>query len=323
MEVTCPNCSFTAQIDDSLIGESGRSASCPKCRHTFLVTKEETGEQRSENNGERFFGLGDMRVEPEIRTPKGKQPPPPSPVNWVRILVTVVLSVALFSFGFFAGYFTGTIRGDRKNTPRPPAVSDSERPGDKSTAGEEQEPPAESPAEVTSVEIPEAEPEETVPPPDLIESSGDRTVFVPPESLERWELYFGDTFVPIDAIDEKVQELFKSDYTRIQKEQELTEFGNFILGRNITAKLTVLEVREAVDERGLFPENAYFYIIEAHNVGEASPKCTILIGIEDAEEAMSLTKGMKIYVEGVIYSYRVVSDVYELSIINATVDTIF
>jgi len=53
MEITCPHCNFSGEIQDNLIPESGSAVTCPKCKKKFFVTPDipemETEEIMTEN----------------------------------------------------------------------------------------------------------------------------------------------------------------------------------------------------------------------------------------------------------------------------------
>ena len=40
MQITCPKCGLSGQMDDARIPESGGRLSCPRCKERFFVAKE-------------------------------------------------------------------------------------------------------------------------------------------------------------------------------------------------------------------------------------------------------------------------------------------
>jgi predicted Zn finger-like uncharacterized protein len=96
MRAQCPHCGFAGNIRDDLIPEGGRTISCPKCKHTFLV-------QRSGDSLDRpLTEMKDTgRPRPAVA---GSAAPPRSAPRKTNLFLIVIVAVLLVVLGFFAGY---------------------------------------------------------------------------------------------------------------------------------------------------------------------------------------------------------------------------
>ena len=244
----------------------------------------------------------------------------------------------VFGLGYLLGHLTGdswikgtTNIGTKNNVVKKeemPAISDVDETGSKDLPSPIQPEGSESlpPTDTFEGEGPESH---TTPNP--LESTSEIELPDPLVSIESWEFYKSDIYVDINEIDEKIQSLYESNFTKIQKEWELREYGEGLLGTNLSGKLSVIDVRGAVyyneDATGAgdnFPDKTYRYVIEAENIGDGYPKCKINIGLKDDVDLVSvIKKGSMIYLEGIIYAYDVTGEVYRLNIVNPRVDIIF
>ncbi len=334
MEVVCPKCSFNGKIDDELIPESGRNVTCKRCKSNFFVKKETFEEPEDE---------GDKGPGPDMGATFQKMATtnrnlPKSQYNRRKIFIFGLLFFTVFGLGYLSGYLTGDWW--TKDTTTTGIKNNIEKKGEKPVPSDIEETESKNLLSPIQPEIPE-----TSSPTDIFEKesleshttpnpSESTTTFELPESpvsIENWDLYKSDIYIDIDEIDEKIQNLHESSFTKIQKEWELKEYGESLLGINLSGKLSVIDVRGAVyygeDSIGTgdnFPNRSYRYIIEAENISEGFPKCKVNIGLKDDEDLVFLIKkGSKIYIEGIIYAYDIVVDVYRLNIINPRVDIIF
>jgi len=334
MDITCPQCGHSGTIGDGLVPNEGRSINCKKCQHSFFISSApSTGENPVQNPSP---------IPPQF--PAFENPPRPGGTSGrdsnrlVRLVLIIFAIVVAFSLGFYIGYFMqngNAIKDLGLLSDRETEEGKIAPPSDATEAPNadlpDEPPPAETEAPPT--------PNDTVAPPPgegatpvIKASPGPVSVLTLPEGSSSWDDYSSDIFVTVDEIEGTTRNLAESNYTLIQRERELYTYGNGILGLMFSGKLTVSDVRNAITfnvedpmENDAFPNKNYFFVIEAKDAGDGTSRCLIKVGIrEDAEDlVISLRRGSGIYVEGVIYAYRVVKEVYEITLINARVEKMY
>lgn len=231
-----------------------------------------------------------------------------------------LLSTAIF-LALAAGFFLGrATKSTQPEVPTPPKTVKMDKP--------------ENPSPPKDLEDKEGKPTEdidTVPLPPATEPDGGEETTVP--GID-WDNYTSDEYFSILEIDRKVKEWRESNLSEVQLETDAKEYASTFKGKNLNGTLVIKEIRrryfEGVDFPGMndsFPDESYRYVIKAVSADPVSQSehelCDVLIGMKGTEDtAGSLRKGGEIYVEGIIYSWKMSGGTYDIYLINSVVELI-
>jgi predicted Zn finger-like uncharacterized protein len=300
MKTACPHCGFEGNIRDELIPDRGRTVGCPKCKTTFLVTKETAGDvvgrtvapkREADDYGQEFI-LSDRR-RGGTQKRKGSAGP----------------SVAILSFSFVMVFVVGLLVGRAtrdwsfttplKRTAPPPLALKT--------------PVSSSPAEVESSAPP---PTESVAPPP---SGGDVTAPPPSEPLILEESFTSDVYLDIGEVDGKVNE--ETLATGLKRDLMLKEYGESLVGKNLVGYFIVRDVGKlSASFSKLLPLSLYSYYIEAEDESDDPVKSVVYLGLKQADDlALSLDRGTKVYIKGFIYGCTLAGDRFDLGLVNGEV----
>ncbi len=301
MKTRCPECGYEGEIKDDLIPEGGRTVGCPQCKTAFTVKRDNTVE-RPETNGSppREVELDGREFIPfrqrETRVARAR----------TDRLVTRVAALALsFALVFVIGFLIG--RYTHSYTLTNPLKKKEVAPAGLVTPMS----PIESGSETTAPVVASPAPAEA---PDV-----DTTQ--PSEPLILEENFTSDVFLDITEIDGKLNEA--TDVTGLQRELELKEYAGNLVGKMLVGYFIVNDVGKLSSLYAKkIPSSLYTYYIEAEADSSDPIKSIVYVGLKEADElSSSLDKGSRVFIEGFIYSCALVSDHFELGIVNPKVES--
>ena len=302
MKTRCPQCGFEGTIKDELIPDGGRTVGCPKCKTNFSVKKESADSASPPDTPlgtdpdiyGRDFILAKQKLR-DIRSGKGDA--------GVRATVFSLAFVAVFILGLLIGRYTHdySFTNPFTRVGVPPAAVMTPvsplRPGGESTA------------------LPTAPPT-TVPAPNSDAASEVPTT----EPLILEESFTSDVYLDITEVDGEVNK--ETDVTGVQRELELKEYGEGLVGKNLVGYFIIRDVGTLSPSFGkMLPRSLYSYYIEAESDSDNPIKDVVYVGLKEAGDlASSLDKGAKVFIQGYIYSCALSSDHFELGLVNPRVE---
>ncbi len=300
MKTQCPKCGYEGDIKDDLIPEGGRTVGCPQCKATFPVHKNSTvispdridsGSREVEVDGREF--IPSRQRETRITHDRTDR-------LVIRIAVLALSFSAVFIVGFLVGRYTHdySLTSPLRKKEGAPVVMPT--------------PTAPLGGRAGTAALPDvpAAPGET---------SGGDTV-QPSEPLILEESFTSDVFIDITEIDGKLTET--TDVTGLQRELELREFAGGLVGNMLVGYFIVRDVGklDSVYSK-MFPLSLYSYYLDAEADSADPIKSIVYVGLKQADElSSSLDKGSTVYIQGFIYSCTLVSDHFELGIVNPRVE---
>lgn len=350
MKIVCPECGFLGKIKDDEIPQPGQTVGCPKCKARFPLELD-TDYSRRKNHEDTAPDGGGTEPPPDANLERLDEtelfhsdiPQSPGKIEWDADIgnegsggkkmggkrESDIKKIALLSIAILLALGIGFTLG-RATKSAPP-----ERPAPPKTVKME-EPKKPAPAEVVEDEKSEEEEDlNATPVPVPLPSTPE-----PEDGTETaapgidWDKYTSDEYFNITEIDRRVKEWLESDLTDIQRETEAREYASTFLGKNLNGTLVIKEVRrryfKGVDFPGMndsFPDESYLYVVKAVSAEPVSQweheLCDVLIGMKGTEDiAESLRKGGEIYVEGIIYSWKISGRTYDIYLVNSKVELI-
>ncbi|GEM_PF-2844102 len=340
MKIVCPECGFTGRIKEDEVPGPGDTVGCPKCKFRFTLDLDadhpdggvERADESEISQTPILDSIGDPTWDSGINK-NGKRKKSKAKrddrkrgdktkydaKNMILVSIAILLAVS-------AGFVLG--RGIKSAPPKGPATPP------KVVKKEEPKKPAPAPSE-------EAEDEKVKKTKDVKEAPIPFPLPSVPGAEDDtdnmlhgidWDNYTSDEYFNISEIDSRVKEWRESNLTDIQKEMEVKKYAETFLGKNLNGHLVIKEVRRRYFKGGgspgandTFPDESYKYVIKAVSAEPVSQweheLCDVLIGMKDDQNfAATLRKGGKIYVEGIVYSWRMSGGTYDIYLVNSRVE---
>ena len=300
MKTQCPECGYEGDIKDDLIPEGGRTVGCPQCKATFTVNKDgamvrpvkSDNARREVDVDGRDFIPSRQREERVSRVRADRMV--------TRIAVLALSLSAVFVIGFFIGRYTHdyTLNNPLKKKEAAPA-------GLMTPAS-----PAGEPSTTATGDSVSTAPIKTL----------DTDTVQPSEPLILEESFTSDVFLDITEIDGKLNE--ETEVTGLQRELDLKGFAQDLVGKMLVGYFTVRDVGklDAMYAKTL-PLTLYSYDLEAEAESDNPIRSVVYVGLKQADElSSSLDRGSRVFIQGFIYSCVLVSDHFELGIVNPRVE---
>jgi predicted Zn finger-like uncharacterized protein len=302
MKTQCPECGYTGNIRDDLIPEGGRSVGCPRCKATFTVRNDNPVQHPDTGNDtDRVVEVDGRDFIPFRQREVGATGERADRLVF-RIAVLVLSFAAVFVVGFIIGRYTHNVSlvdTLKKRETAPVVVMTPVS-------------PAEDDSETAVL------PEVPVIPAETPGGTGDIDLSSEPLILE--ESFTSDVFLDITEIDGELTKT--SDVTGLQRELELKEFAQGLVGNTLVGYFAVRDVGKLNSAYSkVLPLSLYSYYLEAEADSADSIKSVAYVGLKKPDElSSSLDRGSTVYIQGFIYSCTFVSDHFELGIVNPKVE---
>jgi predicted Zn finger-like uncharacterized protein len=300
MKTQCPSCGYEGDIKDDLIPEGGRAVGCPQCKTTFNVNRDGAIVRTAKEDNARR----DVEVDGREFIPYRRRSARTSRTRTDRLVTRIAVLALSFSAVFVIGFFIGRYTHDytlsnplkKKEVAPTGGMTPESLIGERSkTAGDDAVPSA--PIEPPGPDTPQ-----------------------PSEPLILEESFTSDVFLDISEIDGKLNE--ETEVTGLQRELDLKGYAQDLVGRTLVGYFTVRDVGKLGPMYAkTLPLTLYSYDIEAEAESDNPIRSVIYVGLKQADElSSSLERGSRIFVEGFIYSCVVVSNHFELGIVNSRVE---
>ncbi len=300
MKTQCPECGYEGDIKDDLIPEGGRTVGCPQCKATFAVKKDGAIVRPAKNNNARPEVDVDGRDFIPFRQREERVSRARADRMVTRIAVFALSLSAVFVIGFFIGRYTHdyTLNNplNKKGTAPAGLMTPASPAGEPSTTAVGD---SISTAPINTLDTDTAQPSE-------------------PLILE--ESFTSDVFLDITEIDGKLNE--ETEVTGLQRELDLKGFAQDLVGKMLVGYFTVRDVGKLSPMYAkTLPLTLYSYDIEAEAESDNPIRSVVYVGLKQADElSSSLDRGSRVYIQGFIYSCVLVSDHFELGIVNSRVE---
>jgi predicted Zn finger-like uncharacterized protein len=300
MKSKCPQCGYEGDIKDDLIPEGGRTVGCPRCKATFVVSRE-GAETRPLKNDK---APREVEVDARDSIPYRQREAPVSRSREDRLVTRIAVLALSLSAVFIAGFFLGRYTHNYTLS-NPLAIKEVTTAGLMTPASPVGEYPGEAGGDVLSsapIKASEADAPQ------------------PSEPLILEESFTGDVFLDITEIDGKLNE--ETEVTGLQRELDLKGFAQDLVGKMLVGYFTVRDVGKLGPMHAkTLPLTLYSYDIEAEADSNNQLKSIVYVGLKEADDlSSSLDRGSRIFIEGFIYSCVLVSDHFELGIVNPRVE---
>lgn len=301
MKTKCPGCGYEGDIKDDLIPEGGRTVGCPRCKATFSVNREVAEVRPVKNDaaprGEDTYGRDFV--------PSRRREAPASRSREDRLVTRIAALALSFSAVFVVGFFLGRYTHDY--TLSSPLTRNEVETGGPATPSSLT---GENPASTDGDAVPSV-------PMEVPESDTPQ----PSEPLILEESFTSDVFLDITEIDGKLNE--ETDVTGLQRELDLKGFAQDLVGKMLVGYFTVRDVGKLSPMYAkILPLTLYSYDMEAEADSDNPIKSIVYVGIKEADDlSSSLDRGSRVFIEGFIYSCVLVSDHFELGIVNSRVES--
>ncbi|MBN1574500.1 MAG: zinc-ribbon domain-containing protein [Deltaproteobacteria bacterium] len=352
MKIVCPECGFTGRIKDDEVPGPDQTIGCPKCKFRFTLEQDadyfdmgtETADEPEISQTPILDSIGDPTWDGDINKRSNKSSGKRRKSKAKRdggkrgdrigydvkkaIFLTISILLAI-GIGFVLGKATKS--APPKVPAQPSKIVKKEEPKEKTPAPAPTEETKDEKVEETDKDKTEEVKEEPVPLPSSLDPKTEDNAETLTNVID-WENYTSDEYFNITELDTRTKEWRESNMTDIQKETEAKDYAKTFLGKNLIGQLVVKEVRRryfsgvdfsvAIDS---FPDESYKYVIKAVSAEPVSQweheLCDVLIGMKDDETiTATLRKGGKIYVEGIIYSWRMSGKTYDLYLVNSRIE---
>lgn len=301
MKTQCPECGYEGDIKDDLIPEGGRTVGCPQCKTTFMVKRDDSIKKPDTN------GSAPQEVEVDGREfiPFRQRETRVAHTRTDRLVTRIAVLALSFAVVLVIGFFIGRYTHDSSLTN--PLKEKEVAPADLMTPTS----PTDGRPETTAVPNVPATP---------IETPGTDTV-QPSEPLILEESFTSDVFLDITEIDGKLRE--STDVTGLQRELELKEFAQNLVGKMLVGYFIVRDVGKLDSLYAkMLPLALYRYYIEGEGDSVDPIKSVVYVGLKEADElSSSLDRGSTVFIEGFIYSSTFASDHFVLGIVNTKVES--